>query len=41
MYFKYRTKSKIIGYSALFKKIGIINEQEYKKITETHLLKDR
>jgi hypothetical protein len=34
-----RTKGKILGYSALFKKLGIINEQEYKNITDAYRIK--
>lgn len=29
-----RTKVRILGYTTLFKKLGIINEQEYKNITD-------
>ncbi|WP_155645525.1 hypothetical protein [Peribacillus simplex] len=35
-----RTKKKILAYSALFKKIGIINEEEYKTIAKTFQAKD-
>jgi hypothetical protein len=30
-----RTKKKIMAYSALFKKMGILNEEEYKNIAKT------
>jgi hypothetical protein len=36
-----RTKVKILGYSALFKKLGIINEREYKNITDAYQIKDK
>lgn len=35
-----RTQKKIIGYSTLFKKLGIINEEEYKQIMNTVQSKD-
>ncbi|MFJ7752550.1 hypothetical protein ACQKGI_10515 [Peribacillus muralis] len=35
-----RTQKKILAYSALFKKIGIINEEEYKAIAKTFQAKD-
>ncbi|AOH53686.1 hypothetical protein ABE28_004940 [Peribacillus muralis] len=35
-----RTQKKILAYSALFKKIGIINEEEYKTIAKTFQAKD-
>ncbi|MFJ7745482.1 hypothetical protein [Peribacillus sp. NPDC097295] len=35
-----RTQKKIIGYSAMFKKLGIINDQEYKNIMNTVQSKD-
>lgn len=31
-----RTRIKILGYSAIFKKLGILSEQEYKYITESY-----
>lgn len=36
-----RTQKKIIGYSTLFKKMGIINEEEYKQIMNTVQSKDQ
>jgi hypothetical protein len=30
-----RTQKKIMAYSALFKKMGILNEEEYKNIAKT------
>jgi hypothetical protein len=36
-----RKKGKILGYSALFKKLGIISEQEYKAITEQYIMKNK
>ena len=36
-----RTKIKILGYMALFKKLGIINEQEYKNITNPHRMNNK
>ncbi len=30
-----RTQKKIMAYSALFKKMGIINDEEYKNIAKT------
>jgi hypothetical protein len=35
-----RTQKKIIAYSALFKKMGILNEEEYKNIAKTFQTKD-
>lgn len=31
-----RTRVKILGYSVLFKKLGILSEKEYKHITDTY-----
>ncbi|MGG4267169.1 hypothetical protein [Peribacillus simplex] len=35
-----RTQKKIVAYSALFKKIGIFNDEEYKNITKAFQAKD-
>lgn len=35
-----RTQKKIIAYSALFKKMGILNDEEYKNIAKTFQTKD-
>ncbi|MGE7604074.1 hypothetical protein ACQKL5_16510 [Peribacillus sp. NPDC097675] len=35
-----RTQKKIIGYSAMFKKLGIINDDQYKDIISTVQSKD-
>ncbi|MFJ7638897.1 hypothetical protein ACQKL0_13220 [Peribacillus sp. NPDC097264] len=40
MNFTNRTQKKIIGYSTLFKKLGIINDKEYKNIMNTVQSKD-
>ncbi|MBB6443966.1 hypothetical protein HNR53_000554 [Bacillus benzoevorans] len=34
MNYSKRTRLKILSYSTLFKKLGILNEQEYKNITK-------
>ncbi|WP_286676611.1 hypothetical protein [Peribacillus asahii] len=36
-----RIQHKIIGYSLLFKKLGIFNEAEYKYIVETYQVKEQ
>ena len=38
-----RKKVRVLGYSALFKKLGILNELEYKSITEhyNHPIKNK
>ena len=40
MYYSQRTQKKIIGYSAIFKKLGIITEQEYNEIKQAYVIKN-
>ena len=40
MSYSQRTQKKIIGYSAIFKQLGIITEQEYKEIKQAYVIKN-
>ncbi|MBA9025366.1 MULTISPECIES: hypothetical protein [Bacillaceae] len=40
MSYSQRTQKKIVGYSAIFRKLGIITEQEYNQIKQTYVVKN-
>lgn len=40
MSYSQRTQKKIVVYSAIFKQLGIITEQEYKEIKQAYIIKN-